>query len=75
VDIQTPDRLGLLYRILRGFAELEVNISLSRIATEKGAAIDSFYVTDTRGKKVTDPDRIKALHEALKAATLEPAEA
>ena len=48
VDIQTPDRLGLLYNLLRAFGESGVQIALSRIATEKGAAIDSFYVTEAR---------------------------
>ncbi len=60
VDIQTPDRLGLLYNLLRGFAEVGVSIALSRIATEKGAAIDSFYVTDLNGRKIRgDADIIK----------------
>ena len=72
VDIQTPDRLGLLYQILRGFAEMEVDIALSRIATEKGAAIDSFYVTDSLGKKIKGADKIKALQKALQRATSEP---
>jgi [protein-PII] uridylyltransferase len=71
VDIQTPDRLGLLYQILRGFAELDVDIALSRIATEKGAAIDSFYVTDSVGRKIKGVDRIRALQKALQKATSE----
>ena len=72
VDIQTPDRLGLLYLILSGFAEMEVNIALSRIATEKGAAIDSFYVTDALGKKIKTPEKIKVLQRVLQKATAEP---
>lgn len=71
VDIQTPDRLGLLYRLLRGFAELDIDIALSRIATEKGAAIDSFYVTDSMGMKFKGADRIRALQKALQDATSE----
>jgi [protein-PII] uridylyltransferase len=68
VDIQTPDRLGLLYYLLRGFADARVNIVLSRITTEKGAAIDSFYVTDQDGRKVRDPDHITAIQHALQEA-------
>lgn len=68
VDILTPDRLGLLYSLLRGFVEVGVNIAISRIATEKGAAIDSFYVTDTKGRKIKDADEIKALQNALRRA-------
>ncbi|MEI8341508.1 MAG: [protein-PII] uridylyltransferase, partial [Verrucomicrobiota bacterium] len=68
VDIQTPDRLGLLYHLLRGFAEIDVNIALSRIATEKGAAIDSFYITDTMGRKIRSAASIVALQKALQRA-------
>jgi [protein-PII] uridylyltransferase len=68
VDIQTPDRLGLLYYLLRAFADTKVNIVLSRITTEKGAAIDSFYVTDEEGRKLRDSDHITAIQHALQDA-------
>src|SRR4029079_9336005 len=62
VQIQTPDRLGLLYELLAAFGEQGISISLSRISTEKGAAIDTFYVVDrTTRTKVTDPNRISVL--------------
>jgi [protein-PII] uridylyltransferase len=71
IQIQTPDRLGLLYELLSAFGEERVSIALSRISTEKGAAIDTFYVADraTRGK-ITDPSRIAALQERLHRAAL-----
>jgi [protein-PII] uridylyltransferase len=71
VQIQTPDRLGLLYELLSAFGQEHVSIALSRISTEKGAAIDTFYVADrtTRGK-ITDPSRIAALQEHLHRAAL-----
>ena len=68
VDIQTPDRLGLLYYLLHAFSDTRVNIVLSRITTEKGAAIDSFYVTDAEGRKVRDPDHITEIQRALQQA-------
>jgi [protein-PII] uridylyltransferase len=68
VDIQTPDRLGLLYYLLRAFAETHVDIVLSRITTEKGAAIDSFYVTDEEGRKIREPERIVEIQRALQQA-------
>jgi [protein-PII] uridylyltransferase len=68
VDIQTPDRLGLLYNLLRGFAEAGVSIALSRITTEKGAAIDSFYVTNFEGRQVRDPGAIERLQKGLQRA-------
>jgi len=71
IQIQTPDRLGLLYELLSAFGEERVSIALSRISTEKGAAIDTFYVADrvTHGK-ITDPSRITALQERLHRAAL-----
>lgn len=68
VDIQTPDRLGLLYHILKGFAMAGVNIAMSRITTEKGAAIDSFYVTDFNGQKIDDQKGVHRLQKALQFA-------
>jgi [protein-PII] uridylyltransferase len=65
VDIQTPDRLGLLYSLLRAFGDLNISIALSRITTEKGAAIDSFYVTDAENHKVRGADALGQLQQAL----------
>jgi UTP:GlnB (protein PII) uridylyltransferase len=45
-----------------------VNIALSRIATEKGAAFDSFYVTDLEGRKITDAATLRRLQTSLLAA-------
>ncbi|MFN2476931.1 MAG: [protein-PII] uridylyltransferase [Chthoniobacterales bacterium] len=66
IQIQTPDRLGLLYDLLSVFGREGVSIALSRISTEKGAATDTFYVVDhaTRGK-VTDAARIAAVQRKL----------
>ncbi len=65
VDVVTPDRLGLLYNLLQAFGDQEIQIALSRITTEKGAAIDSFYVTDFEGRKVKGADKLGGLQQAL----------
>ena len=69
IQIQTPDRLGLLYELLTAFVEQGVSIALSRISTEMGAAVDTFYVVDkaTLGK-ITDSGRIAQLQERLHRA-------
>ncbi|MFZ0503750.1 MAG: [protein-PII] uridylyltransferase [Chthoniobacterales bacterium] len=70
IDLQTADRMGLLYDVLRCFAAVQLNIAHSRIATEKGAAFDSFYVNDAEGRKLTSQpllDRLQA--NLLTAAT------
>ena len=69
VDVQTPDRLGLLYSLLQAFGDEGLEIAFSRVNTEKGAAFDSFYITDELGKKVTDSERLTHLQKALWKAT------
>lgn len=69
VDIQTPDRQGLLYSMLKAFGEAGVSIALSRIATEKGAAIDSFYLTNEDGRKLKDEESIERLQTLLRDVT------
>ena len=68
IDLQAADRMGLLYDVLCCFAEARVNIAHSRIATEKGAAFDSFYVNDLEGRKLTSQSLLEELRSSLLAA-------
>jgi len=70
VDILTPDRLGLLYDLLRAMGEAGVTIALSRITTEMDFAMDSFYITGKDGKKITEPAAIKRLQRLLHRAAV-----
>lgn len=68
IEIETEDRLGLLYTMARVFSDLKLDISLAKIVTEKGAAIDSFYVCEQDGQKVLDANRQKAVTARLQEA-------
>jgi [protein-PII] uridylyltransferase len=68
VDLQAEDRVGLLYDVSRALAELNVNIHLAKILTEKGAAIDTFYVAERDGSKLLDPERQKTFKQRLQQA-------
>src|SRR6266496_3926103 len=71
IDVQAPDRLGLLYDILSCLDREGVSIALSRINTQDGAAIDTLYVVDrSTHAKITDSHRIRAIHEHLTSAIL-----
>jgi [protein-PII] uridylyltransferase len=68
VQIEAPDRVGLLYDLLTGLGQEGANIVLSRISTQKGAAIDTFYVTDRVSRtKITESHRIAAIQRRLRA--------
>ncbi len=54
IDIDTEDHIGLLYFIATALAELGLDLSVAKISTERGAAIDSFYVKNAAGEKIRD---------------------
>lgn len=68
IEIETEDRLGLLSVISEMFTELGLDVTLAKISTEKGAAIDSFYVCEPDGQKLYWPDRQKFIENRLRAA-------
>jgi UTP:GlnB (protein PII) uridylyltransferase len=57
--------------LLTGLGQEGANIVLSRISTQKGAAIDTFYITDRATRtKITDSHRIGALQRRLRSSVL-----
>lgn len=68
IEIETEDRLGLLHTISRTLSETGLDISAARICTEKGAAIDSFYVNRLDGGKILDPKQQTEIEQALRRA-------
>ena len=69
IQIQTRDRIGLLYDLLSCLSKQGVYITLSRISTQNGAATDTFYVTDSTNRtKITESQRIADLQKQLHAA-------
>lgn len=68
LEIVTEDRVGLLYAISRELADCGLDIVLAKIATENGAAIDTFYVTELDGGQLTDGARQQQVEDHLRAA-------
>ena len=72
VDIETPDRMGLLYDLFAVLARLDLNLELARITTEKEVAMDTFYLTRAGDSSKISADRDicklqRALHDAAVA--------
>jgi [protein-PII] uridylyltransferase len=44
IEIQCEDRIGLLYRVAKAIFDHGFDISFARIATERGVAMDTFYI-------------------------------
>jgi [protein-PII] uridylyltransferase len=68
IDVFASDRPGLLYTITRTLSELGLSIARAKISTEATKAIDSFYVRDTEGKKITSAERLTEARDRLEGA-------
>ena len=65
IDIIARDRVGLLYRITKCLYDLNLDIASAKIVTEGVRVMDSFYVSDLFRMKITDPERIAKIKDAL----------
>jgi [protein-PII] uridylyltransferase len=71
IEVQAEDHVGLLYDVTRTLADLGLDVDFARINTEKGAAIDTFYVRETGGITVTGKERLAEVERRLRKI-LEP---
>ncbi len=65
LDIQTPDQTGLLYRVACCLDDFKLYMGYARVSTEKGAALDTFYLSDQLGNKVTSEPLLQELTAKL----------
>lgn len=56
IDIHSPDRLGFLYHITNKMNQLGLIIYYAKISTKGDDIVDSFYVLDRNGHKVSQND-------------------
>jgi [protein-PII] uridylyltransferase len=66
LDVQTADYPGLLYRIACAIAESGLDLVTARITTEKGAALDTFYLCSRDGKKIASEETLTRLTEDVR---------
>jgi [protein-PII] uridylyltransferase len=65
VEVQARDQIGLLYRLAKAIFDFGFDITFARIGTERGVAIDTFYIESANHEPVEDPARLLGLRNAL----------
>jgi [protein-PII] uridylyltransferase len=65
VEVHAPDGIGVLYRITRALAELDLDIRSAKVQTMGGKVVDSFYVRSPDGGKITDDYTLGELEKAV----------
>ena len=65
VEVHAVDPIGVLYRITRALAELDLDIVSAKVQTLGDRVVDAFYVRDMAGEKVTDPAALVEVERAL----------
>ncbi|KAK0331100.1 hypothetical protein LTR94_030226, partial [Friedmanniomyces endolithicus] len=67
VEVSGADRPGLLAALSRVFNDEGLNIRSAHVASYGERAVDSFYVVDRKGRKVTSEQQIEEMRAALEA--------
>jgi [protein-PII] uridylyltransferase len=65
VEVHARDRIGVLYKVSRAFAEFDLDVRTAKIQTMGDLIVDAFYVTHTDGSLLTDPDLRGELERSL----------
>jgi [protein-PII] uridylyltransferase len=75
VEVQARDQIGLLFRLAKTISDHGYDITFARIGTERGIAIDTFYIDNTPAEAdaPSDTARLHALRDAL-SLIIAPAE-
>ena len=68
VEVNARDRPALLNALAQALFQAKVTIHSAHIATYGERAVDTFYLTDLTGDKITAPARLKTLERLLVAA-------
>ena len=75
VEVICRDRVGLLYDLARTLSNQNLNIASAHIATFGERVVDTFYVADLVGHKITDKSRQTRIRKSLLEAIEPPVKA
>jgi [protein-PII] uridylyltransferase len=65
IEVQARDQIGLLYRLAKTISDHNFDITFARIGTERGVAIDTFYIEGANHEPVEGTERLVALRDAV----------
>ena len=68
IEVRTPDRVGLLQRIAATLVASDLDVVSALADTLGHEVVDTFYVRETNGEKLSDPTRIHEVRELLEQA-------
>jgi len=68
LDVRGPDSIGLLYRVTRAIADLDLDIYTAKVQTLGDDMVDTFYVLDSDRQKVTDIEHQREIELAILTA-------
>ncbi|MGM0584307.1 MAG: [protein-PII] uridylyltransferase [Pseudomonadota bacterium] len=68
VEVDTRDRVGLLYDLTRALAASNATIASAIIATYGEQAVDVFYIKDLFGLKITSATKMRTIETRLREA-------
>ncbi len=72
VEVRAEDLVGQLHRITRALVECRLDVISARVSTFGPAVVDAFYVRDEHGRKLTDPQVVARLEQAVRARVATP---
>jgi [protein-PII] uridylyltransferase len=65
IEVQANDQIGLLYQLSKAIYDHGFDITFARIATERGVALDTFYVENINPGETNDTAQLAALRDRL----------
>lgn len=68
IEVNAKDRQGLLYDLAYALYRLKISIYSAHVATYGERAIDTFYVKDLMGNKITNKVRLRNIEQKMRQA-------
>ncbi len=65
VEVRAPDMVGVLHRITKAIADCGLDIRHARVLTLGNEVVDSFYVRESNGERITDEAFKKEITRAI----------